>query len=157
MKQIFKGKLVKVFDGWVVRHGSIKDSDLEISPHDLESHTIPKYDRQDVEFEIQEIILGGVNRQYAKLINTDVDKLGNDDVPKSGYDVEKELDEMGEPDDDFQQTYKVGFEEGYNKAKETLYTEEDMLDAFYEGWEAKGLIWREAKKQFKESIKEFKQ
>jgi hypothetical protein len=39
---------------------------------------------------------------------------------------------------------------------DTVYTEEDMLDAFYEGWEAKNLIWKEAKKQFKESLKEFK-
>jgi hypothetical protein len=40
--------------------------------------------------------------------------------------------------------------------QETLYTEEDMLNAFYQGWEAKNLIWKEAKKQFKESLKEFK-
>jgi hypothetical protein len=49
---------------------------------------------------------------------------------------------------------RIGFERGYNLAKETLYTEEDMLNAFYQGWEAKNLIWKDAKKQFKESLKQ---
>ena len=46
----------------------------------------------------------------------------------------KLLDEMGEPDDDFQRSYKVGFEEGYLKAKETLYTEEDVIRTAIHCW-----------------------
>jgi hypothetical protein len=40
--------------------------------------------------------------------------------------------------------------------KETLYTEEDMLNAFYDGWLSKDLIWKVAKKLFKESLKQEK-
>jgi hypothetical protein len=36
----------------------------------------------------------------------------------------------------------------------TLYTEEDMLNAFYDGWLSKDLIWKVAKKLFKESLKQ---
>ena len=57
---------------------------------------------------------------------------------------------------DYSNERRTSFIDGYNKAKETLYTEEDMLNAFYEGWESKNLIWKEAKKQFKESLKDFK-
>ena len=38
--------------------------------------------------------------------------------------------------------------------KEILYTEEDMLNAFYDGWLSKDLIWKVAKKLFKESLKQ---
>jgi hypothetical protein len=71
--------------------------------------------------------------------------------------VDKLAEETFKGDDATTFVQREIWKDGYKKAKETLYTEEDMLDAFYEGWEAKGLIWREAKKQFKESIKEFKQ
>ena len=42
---------------------------------------------------------------------------------------------------------------------DTVYTEEDLLNALYEGWESgrKGVIWSKAKKQFKESLKESKE
>ena len=42
----------------------------------------------------------------------------------------------------------------YDTTKETLYTEEDMLNAFYDGWLSKDLIWKVAKKLFKESLKQ---
>jgi hypothetical protein len=51
-------------------------------------------------------------------------------------------------------TFRNAFKLGYNKAKETLYTEEDMLNAFYDGWLSKDLIWKVAKKLFKESLKQ---
>jgi hypothetical protein len=78
----------------------------------------------------------------------DIDDTVNDTV----NDVEKLAANLANPNADKTDNWK----EGYLYAKETLYTEEDMLDAFYEGWEAKNLIWKEAKKQFKESLKEFK-
>ena len=96
--------------------------------------------------------------KYAKLIN--VDKLGNEDVPKLGYDERKQnlIDIMNDDakdglydvrevvEDDVEKlqqdawdnyeheegnlystTFRNAFKLGYNKAKETLYTEEDMI------------------------------
>jgi hypothetical protein len=55
---------------------------------------------------------------------------------------------------DYSNERRTSFIDGYNKAKETLYTEEDMLNAFYDGWLSKDLIWKVAKKLFKESLKQ---
>jgi len=55
-----------------------------------------------------------------KQIEDDVEKLAEqDNITLTDYLTEKEHNSM-----------KVGFIRGYNKAKETLYTEEDMLDVF---------------------------
>ena len=71
--------------------------------------------------------IGEVSMIDAKHICSLLDKV---DVPQQNDvredDVEKLLSEMGEPDDAFQQSYKVGFEEGYNKCKENTYTEEQL-------------------------------
>ena len=65
-------------------------------------------------------------------------------------DVEKLAANLANPNADKTDNWK----EGYLYAKKTLYTEEDMLNALYKGWSlSKDLIWKEAKKQFKESLK----
>ena len=68
-----------------------------------------------------------------------VDKLGNEDVPKLGYDVweaglEDELNKLpytkhlddGQYNDGQLAGFELGATWGYNKAKETLYTEEQQ-------------------------------
>ena len=60
---------------------------------------------------------------------------------KESYKVESSVRELHQ--------YKIGLEDGYNKAKETLYTEEDLFKAYYavnnEAW----IDYEEWFKQFK--------
>ena len=60
---------------------------------------------------------------------------------KENYKVESSVRELHQ--------YKLGLEDGYNKAKEALYTEEDLCKAFYavnnEAW----IDYEEWFKQFK--------
>ena len=69
-----------------------------------------------------------------KELKDDVHKLGNEDVPKLGYDVEKLAEEYaknhGMMSYVFPNKYD-GFIAGYNKAKETLYTEEQVREAMF--------------------------
>lgn len=85
--------------------------------------------------------------KYAKLIN--VDKLGNEDVPKLGYvpDVRKMVKDVeeierlaelnGSPESSGFYDYKEGFVDGFLEAKSTLYTEEQVRklveEANYDG------------------------
>lgn len=98
---------------------------------------------QEVEFEIVHLStdpLGRDVKPYAKL----VDKLGNEDVPKLGYDNQvpdvrkmvKDVEEIerlaelnGSPDSSGFYDYKEGFVDGYLEAKSTLYTEEQVREA----------------------------
>ena len=64
--------------------------------------------------------------KMVELPKQDVDKLGNEDVPKLGYDVEKLAKEY-----DNETASKSGiksFIAGWNKCKETLYTEEQVIE-----------------------------
>ena len=79
--------------------------------------------------EMKEMYLKGIEN-YDPTFKRKDDTLKDYHIVDTNEMVElpKLLDEMGEPDDDFQHSYKVGFEEGYNKAKETLYTEEQIIE-----------------------------
>ena len=85
--------------------------------------------------EQKELIIDIMNKDEKDgLYENDVDKLGNEDVPKLGYDVEKLAETLNKTrgidaprtDTSYYQEFKIGVEMGYNKAKETLYTEEDI-------------------------------
>jgi hypothetical protein len=55
-----------------------------------------------------------------------VNKLGNEDVPKLGYDAD--IREIALKNYPFGNAERNAFIAGYNKSKETLYTEEQMID-----------------------------
>ena len=69
----------------------------------------------------------------------DVPKLGNEDVPKLGYDVREDDVEKLQQDawDNYEHeegnlystTFRNAFKLGYNKAKENTYTEEQVREA----------------------------
>jgi hypothetical protein len=96
-----------------------------------------------------------MNKEQQKQLITEIMEL---DAKDGLYedDVEKLAAKCGSPffDEKSAEYACYGFKQGYNKAKETLYTEEDMLNAFYDGWLSKDLIWKVAKKLFKESLKQ---
>lgn len=127
----------------------------------------------DVEFEIVDEFTHpelytnvgwGDGIKYAKLIQSKeqqkqlITEIMDLDAKDGLYedDVEKLAAKCGSPffDEKSAEYACYGFKQGYNKAKETLYTEEDMLNAFYDGWLSKDLIWKVAKKLFKESLKQ---
>ena len=131
----------------------------------------------DVEFEIvTEVVMSVGNSEeqdeytirYAKLIPskeqqkqliTEImdldakDGLYEDEVDKL---ADKHVESLGfiTFTNDYSNERRSSFIDGYKKSKETLYTEEDMLNAFYDGWLSKDLIWKVAKKLFKESLKQ---
>ena len=83
-----------------------------------------------------EVELPKLNIILSQLLQQNVDKLGNEDVPKLGYDVEKLADEQYKDENIFSElkgllvsAKKFGFIDGYNKAKSTLYTEEQVREA----------------------------
>ncbi len=196
-----KGTLTKTEQGWVVRHSRLNDDGEQIGFGRYEELSLHPEDVLDVEQHIEATSIShslnanmevdfnivyvyvqppddmhsnrGADIPHAKLIN--VDKLGNEDVPKLGYDekgkpltywggkqsdiskmveddVEKlelnyyrELEERREVAKNFkgqvagrhpdmfghsEMHHMVrGYVEGYNKAKETLYTEEQVMEA----------------------------
>ena len=103
-----------------------------------------------------------MNKEQQKQLITEImdldakDGLYEDNVEKLAEDWCKSIGEDGfvNSGDDYDIHELPAFIAGYNKAKETLYTEEDMLNAFYDGWLSKDLIWKVAKKLFKESLKQ---
>ena len=87
-------------------------------------------------------ILDAMEEYKAQLPQQDVDKLGNEDVPKLGYDVRELAEEYAskafEIDAPYANGLFYGFNAGYNKAKETLYTDlinwidnEILLNPYY--------------------------
>jgi hypothetical protein len=132
-----KGVFLKLEQGWVIEYidNQLQRNFISLHPSDHITNKTQRVDGKEVEFDIvKETYDDGSERRYAKLIN--VDKLGNEDVPKLGYDVEK-LAEEEYPifDGDLlgiahnQKQSRIDFIKGYNKAKETLYTEEQVRDA----------------------------
>ena len=121
-----KGVFLKLEQGWVIEYidYQLQRNFISLHPSDHITNKTQRVDGKEVEFDIvREYIDSHTNQvqKYAKLVNhiSDISKMVEDDV-------EKLLNEMGEPDDDFQRSYKVGFEEGYRQAKENTYTEKDM-------------------------------
>jgi len=85
-----KGTLTKTEQGFKVFYtvDYTWDTSLPLHPKDAEVQRMLGWGGKEVEFEIvKEYIDSHTNQvqKYAKL----VDKLGNEDVPKLGYDVEK--------------------------------------------------------------------
>jgi hypothetical protein len=77
--------------------------------------------------------------EMVKLPQQDVDKLGNEDVPKLGYDVENFATEWIDKNSHkwSNNTDEVGdnygsFVAGWNKCKENTYTEEQVREAIFE-------------------------
>ena len=136
-----KGTLHKTETGWVVRYDAMQDNYnypypiwdyFSLHPDDVKSINdeywsfIRKsvFDGKEVEFEIvNETYEDGKGCTYAKIINhiADISKMVEDDVKDWAHltSVSKGLDGSV-----YQSTYEDGFIDGYNKAKETLYTEE---------------------------------
>lgn len=162
-----KGTLHRTEQGWVVRWPQEDPRDpvpeLPVHPDDLDSGIIRWAEigglgDKEIEFDWCVIITPeGKGTQYARLtkpkrsidlqnLETKLHQSLSEETDwtlsrwlksKREDAAKKLLDEMGEPDDDFQHSYKVGFEEGYNKAKETLYTEEQVREAIKMGTEIK--------------------
>jgi hypothetical protein len=111
---------------WQIQHGILKKKSRELSQQEALSYT-------------------EAAKKEERIFNANMTKQEIDDV-------EKLAANLANPNADKTDNWK----EGYLYAKETLYTEEDMIDAFYDGWLSKDLIWKVAKKLFKESLKESK-
>ena len=136
-----KGTLTKTEQGWMVEYMAYDKTPighkswwerLPLYPSDHITNKTQRVEGKEVEFEIvNETYEDGKGCTYAKLIN--VDKLGNEDVPKLGYDVEKLANEYASKASEIDAPYAnglfYGFNAGYNKAKETLYTEEQVREA----------------------------
>ena len=141
------------------------------------------WEGKEVEFEIVSRVLGasGIGQTFAKLIPS---KESSYELEYNRYmktfvnsnlnppTIEQFVDKVN-TDSDFAKYWGPGGKEQqkqliteimdldakdglYDTTKETLYTEEDMLNAFYDGWLSKDLIWKVAKKLFKESLKQHK-
>jgi hypothetical protein len=172
-----KGFLHKTEQGWQISHATYDmiserwtAGKFRLHPDDEHySYAIEDSDWEgkQVEFEIVSDTYEkpGKGNTYAKLIpSKEQQKQLITEI--MDLDAKDELYEDVKPKIDLQPMTQEEMNEIRNTAykyfdiddtvNDTVYTEEDMLDAFYEGWEAKNLIWKEAKKQFKESLKEFK-
>jgi hypothetical protein len=102
-----------------------------------------------------------MNKEQQKQLITEI---MNEDAKDGLYDTVNNVEKLADKHveslgfitftNDYSNERRTSFIDGYNKTKETLYTEEDMLNAFYDGWLSKDLIWKVAKKLFKESLKQ---
>ena len=149
-----KGKLYKTEQGWVVRclkEGSMtwhkgiplglqfEKVELPLHPQHANIHKEYLQIGEEVEFEIvtynkKDSAYNNLPYDtYAKIINhiSDISKMV--EIPKQ--DVEKLADEQYKNENIFSElkglivsAKKFGFIEGYNKAKETLYTEEQVRE-----------------------------
>ena len=135
-----KGTLHKTETGWVVRYRettplSITTETLPLHRDDISdilSNPDSKIENlvgKEVEFEIVNK-LWGVNDDvipYAKLIKPNVDKVVENDI----YEMAQEYAIKSHSPN--REARRKGFVDGYNKAKETLYTEEQIRKAYYQG------------------------
>jgi seryl-tRNA synthetase len=153
-----KGKLHKTEQGWVVEYA--KHSELPLHPDDEHySYAIEDsdWDGKEVEFEI--VMQEETSEHYAKLIPskeqqkqliTEImeldakDGLYEDDVEKLAH----QYNPVMKLDAEF---IRAGFKAGYNKAKETLYTEEQVREAM-----AKAINLKEVDDSFDYIIKSLK-
>ena len=184
-----KGILHKKINGsWVVLVKSEEPPACStITEHGTEYPIHPEYvkcyfldedaEGAEVEFEfVKEYDEGGVKgiTRYAKLIKPTVPKLGNEDVPKLGYEAQIHLKEAGKIDMHAMEwvsseenskkwsnnTDEIGdnygsFVAGWNKCKENTYTEEeiDKLLSFYTDDAPASYIKRDYKK-YLQSLKQ---
>jgi len=116
-KEMHKQEIVKAFD---------EGQEYEYQYH---INNAPKFDSETY---YQETFVSKGSDEV-ELPQQDVDKLGNEDVPKLGYDVEKFAFEWIDKNSHkwSNNTDEVGdnygsFKAGWNKCKETLYTEEQV-------------------------------
>lgn len=152
-----KGTLMKTEQGWVVRYDrrtlqdpSAEDGELPLLPDDLWVIDHTGYAlgvKQEIEFEeITEDIVNPINKHlikftYAKLIHHSVDttKMINhigdvnemvDHVPDVGKMVE-DVEKLAEkyPYGGREGSKRLAFIDGYNTAKETLFTECQVREA----------------------------
>jgi hypothetical protein len=154
-----KGTLMKTDQGWMVNcNYSINKNDWETLP--LHPEFIEMMDTcftskftNEIEFEIVtewengEVGVNGL--AYAKLINNVPDVVEDD--------VEKLALEWNNGEMPMHYHKREGFKSGYNKAKETLYTEEQMRMAFEYGKGVGGLELKDDFEQYIQSIKQPKQ
>jgi len=144
-----KGILQKTEQGWVIRYDkrtwqdpSAEDGEIPLHPADVEqinkdSQVFDNIEARiaaypEVEFMIVNK-LWGVNDDiisYAKLINqvSDVGKMVEDDVKKLAEEYATYYEDNKDIKGAIQWGKRYnGFVDGYNKAKETLYTEEQVI------------------------------
>ena len=155
-----KGTLTKIEQGWRVQYSVINSirsrplhrddiSDILSNPDSKIENLVGK----EVEFEIVtewengEVGVNGLT--YAKLINNVPDVVEDD--------VEKLALEWNNGEMPMHYHKREGFKSGYNKAKETLYTEEQMRMAFEYGKGVGGLELKDDFEQYIQSIKQPKQ
>ena len=117
-----KGYLHKTEQGWIVVYDKDDGIDgfLLLHPHNVAIYSFGFYNGKEVDFKMSEEYLDGNNIfTYAEIIMKENDE----------NDIEKLAEEVyGKgvvPD------YEEGFTDGYNKAKETMYTQEDLCEAFH--------------------------
>lgn len=139
-----KGKLYRKTEGWMVfyveKNSAYTSTSYQKSlPLHPENESIfitytdysIDWDGKEVDFEIvNESWDGYKGCTYAKLINQvpDVRKMVEDDVEKLAIiSVKEYMKTFPSCDNTFD--FRRGFVDGYNKAKETLYTEEQVREA----------------------------
>ena len=113
-----KGYLHKTEQGWIVVYDKDDGIDgfLLLHPHNVENYSFGFYNGKEVDFKMSEEYLDGNNIfTYAEIIMKENDKTDVEKLAEEVYGKGVVLD------------YEEGFVDGYNKAKETLYTEEEVL------------------------------
>jgi hypothetical protein len=151
-----KGTLVKTEQGWMVKYDqrtwqdpSVEDGELPLHPDDVKEinelskifdNVDARYNGQEVEFEMtyhwdetipQPISVGRLiktkeddkDRLYDTVNN--VEKLADNHVESLGFITFT---------NDYSNERRTSFIDGYNKAKETLYTEEDVIRTAIHCW-----------------------
>ncbi|MFY8161633.1 MAG: hypothetical protein ACOVNU_09915 [Candidatus Kapaibacteriota bacterium] len=126
-----EGYLEKSKEGWIVVFDTISeylsfDGKLPLRPYDIRFENDKKtifesfYDGKEVDFEVVKLINDEDGKEclYAKLIDKpyNTDEIYVNTLAESVYG-------KGVKED-----YEEGFVDGYNKAKETLYTKEQLME-----------------------------
>lgn len=136
-----KGKLYRKTEGWMVfyveKNSAYTSTSYQKSlPLHPDNSTVILYEKHPLDWDGKEVDFEIVNESwdgykgctYAKLINQvpDVRKMVEDDVEK--FALKYIDDEWSDADDTVRFGIEVGVKIGYNKAKETLYTEEQLRE-----------------------------
>jgi hypothetical protein len=134
-----KGTLHKTEQGWVVRYLQTESKYIGerqslqgvfIHPDYVALCSYSFYEGKEIEFEI---LQEGNGFLYAHLFK-------NPKEQQDGYDTISELDKLAEKtfkgDDATTFVQREIWKDGYRKAKETLYTEEQVREAIRMAWEA---------------------
>lgn len=117
-----EGYLHKTEQGWIVVYDKDDGMDgfLLLHPHNVPTHPFDFYNGKEVEFKMSEKYLDGNNIfTYAELIMQENSKPDVEKLAEEVYGKGVVID------------YEEGFVDGYNKAKETMYTQEDLCEAFH--------------------------